>query len=243
MPPQRRSPELTPHFSLVIPCHNEEESLEDLIQKCQSLTQGGLSEVILVENGSTDNSWELMSDLVRGNEYLRVERVQENRGYGFGIISGLRTARGRVVGWTHADLQTDPRDALSGFALFTRFGDEIFVKGQRRGRPITDSAFTVGMSLFETVTLRSRFWDINAQPTIFSKRFFQTWRNPPLDFSLDLYAYYQARKARLRVFRFPVEFRQRQFGQSHWNVNWKQKRKFVLRTMDYSRNLRRSIRK
>ena len=49
------------------------------------------------------------------------------------------------------------------------------------------------MSLFETLLLRTRLWDINAQPTMFHRDFFASWDRPPHDFSLDLYAYYGAK--------------------------------------------------
>jgi hypothetical protein len=97
--------------------------------------------------------------------------------------------------------------------------------------------FTLGMSVFETMLLRTPLNDINAQPTMFSRRFFESWVEPPHDFSLDLYAYYTARKAGLEIRRFPVRFGDRAHGVSHWNVNWKAKWKFIRRTVDYSLRL------
>ena len=98
------------------------------------------------------------------------------------------------------------------------------------------------MSLFETIYLRTPLWDINAQPTIFPRAFFSSWKNPPKDFSLDLYAYYQARQAGLAVHRFPVQFGKRLHGTSHWNINWRAKWKFIVRTIDFSRRLRNTLR-
>ena len=97
-----------------------------------------------------------------------------------------------------------------------------------------DVFFTLGMSIFETFLLSRIMWDINAQPTLLSRRFFQTWENPPDDFSLDLYAYYRAKHSGRRVYRFPVKFGERAHGLSHWNINWRAKGKFIWRTMSYS---------
>jgi hypothetical protein len=138
-------------------------------------------------------------------------------------------------------MQTDPQDALRGLDLFEQHGLNIFVKGRRYGRPLADVAFTVGMSAFETALLGTPLWDINAQPTMFSRAFFETWREPPHDFSLDLYAYYEARRAGLTVHRFPVLFGKRAHGVSHWNVNWAAKRKFIRRTVDFSLQLKKSL--
>jgi glycosyltransferase involved in cell wall biosynthesis len=175
------------------------------------------------------------------NSNCRSIRVEENQGYGFGILSGLKTAKGDVIGWTHADMQTDPQDFLYGIELFNKHGNDVFVKGVRYGRPLMDVLFTIGMSIFETILLRKKMWDINAQPTMFSRSFFDSWEDPPYDFSLDLYAYYQAAFHNLKIHRFPVRFGERAYGVSHWNINWTAKRKFIYRTIDFSLNLRKKL--
>jgi len=81
-------------------------------------------------------------------------------------------------------------------------------------------------------------WDINAQPTMFSRESYESWIKPPHDFSLDLYAYSRAKKQNMDVYRFPVRFGNRAHGVSHWNVSWSAKRKFIMRTINYSTQLR-----
>ncbi|HDR9071802.1 glycosyltransferase family 2 protein [Burkholderia vietnamiensis] len=228
-------------FSLVIPCYNESANLPLLLERCKVLTSRADVEVVLVDNGSTDDSPQVLERLLPDYPNCRSVRVERNQGYGFGILSGLRAAQGELLGWTHADLQTDPQDAQRGLELFERHGSNIFVKGRRYGRPLSDVAFTVGMSVFETALLGVSLWDINAQPTMFSRAFFTTWEDPPHDFSLDLYAYYQARRQHLDVHRFPVRFGERAHGISHWNVNWAAKRKFIRRTVDFSLQLKKTL--
>jgi hypothetical protein len=99
------------------------------------------------------------------------------------------------------------------------------------------------MSIFETLLLRTRLWDINAQPNMFPRAFFESWVNPPHDFSLDLYVYFTARSQDLPVYRFPVEFGERAHGISHWNINWAAKMKFIYRTIDFSFELKKRLRK
>lgn len=228
-------------FSLVIPCYNEAANLPLLLIRCKEVTRRPDVEVILVDNGSTDNTPEVLQSLLPGYPGCRTVRVEKNQGYGFGILEGLRSAKGEILGWTHADMQTDPQDTLRGLKLFDQHGPAIFVKGKRKGRPLSDVLFTIGMSLFETALLRKPMWDINAQPTMFSRTFFETWTEPPHDFSLDLYAYYQACNKRLEVHRFPVIFGKRAHGVSHWNINWAAKRKFIHRTIDFSLQLKKSL--
>jgi glycosyltransferase involved in cell wall biosynthesis len=228
-------------FSLVIPCYNEAANLPLLLERCKELAVRSDVEVVLVDNGSTDSTVEVLQNLLPKYPGCRSIRVEKNQGYGFGIISGLRAAEGQILGWTHADMQTDPQDALLGLDLFEKHGDNIFVKGSRYGRPFMDVVFTVGMSMFETLLLAKPMWDINAQPTMFTRKFFYEWSSPPDDFSLDLYAYYQAQTQGLKVCRFPVKFGERAHGVSHWNVNWAAKLKFIRRTVNFSIQLKKKI--
>jgi glycosyltransferase involved in cell wall biosynthesis len=230
-------------ISLVIPCYNEADNLPLLLPRCAQLIKSGEVEIILVDNGSTDESPSLLAELLPRYPGCRSIRVEKNLGYGYGILCGLRAAEGGILGWTHADMQTDPADTQHGLALFDFHGDDIFVKGRRYGRSFGDVFFTVGMSVFETLLLGCVLWDINAQPTLFSRAFFEKWKDPPHDFSLDLYAYYFAKHSGMPVHRFPVPFGERAHGTSHWNVNWSAKRKFIRRTVDFSLEMRSKMHK
>lgn len=235
-----------PDFSLVIPCYNEAKNLPLLIDRCKSVFGARPdAEVILVDNGSSDDSPQVLAKLLGGSPTIRSIRVPVNQGYGHGILEGLRAAKSDTLAWTHADMQTDPSDALRGYELYksAEDRDRLFVKGRRVGRPLADNAFTVGMAMFETALLRTPLWDINAQPTIFPRRFFERWQDPPSDFSLDLYAYYLAKSEGLAVKRIPVTFGKRAHGISSWNISPAAKMKFIRRTLTYSFALVRRLEK
>ncbi len=229
--------------SLVIPCYNEAANLPALIERIAAVFAGKHGyEVILVDNGSIDATPRILAEAVKHRTpLLRTVRVPVNQGYGWGILQGLAAAEGDFLGWTHADMQTDPADALTGFAMLSQgAAAPDFVKGHRHGRRLADELFTVGMSLFDSMLFGLPLWDINAQPTLFSREFYRSWSNPPHDFALDLYAYATAARARCRIGRFPVHFGPRLHGTSHWNVSLRDKWKFIRRTMQFSLALRRS---
>ena len=228
-------------YSLVIPCYNEAANLPLLLERCKTLSGYQNIEIILVDNGSTDSSSQVLGELLPSYPHCKSIRVEKNQGYGFGILAGLREAKGDILGWTHADMQTDPKDLLQAIQIFETNGDNLYVKGKRVGRPLSDVLFTVGMSIFETILLRTRLQDINAQPNLFPRRFFESWENPPHDFSFDLYAYFLARHQGLQVRRYPVKFGERAHGVSHWNVNWAAKVKFIRRTIDFSIELKKRL--
>jgi glycosyltransferase involved in cell wall biosynthesis len=231
-------------LSLIIPCYNEARNLPLIIDRCRDVFSARRDcEVVFVDNGSTDATAKILPGLIAPHAFARSLRVDVNQGYGHGILEGLRSGMGEILGWTHADMQTDPRDALRGLELFETAPDPeaLFVKGRRRGRPLGDQVFTLGMSVFETVLMRKVLIDINAQPTMFPRAFFAKWSNPPKDFSLDLFAYCLAKRSNLRVQRLDVRFGERAHGISHWNISPAAKLRFVKRIFSYSFELARRL--
>lgn len=228
-------------YSLIIPCYNEVDNLDTLIENCRPLLINEEIEIILVNNGSTDETIEKMRLLDLEYENLVIVDLKRNLGYGGGIISGLNVSRGEIIGWTHADNQTNPKDFLEALKLFN---DEspILVKGYRYGRSITDYIFSYGMGLFETILLKKWLVEINAQPTVFTRSFYQSWMNPPSDFSLDLYAYYMAKIDKIPLKRIKVHFGPRLYGESKWNLGFKSKLRFIKRTIKFSFELKRKYR-
>ncbi len=231
-------------LSIIIPCYNEGENLPKLlIAYAESISRSDI-EILLVNNGSTDNTAEILTQLLPKYEsFLKVLTVPINQGYGHGIITGLKAATGEFIGWTHGDLQTPPKDVLHGLALIEQNGNrpDLYIKGRRTDRPVFDQFFTLGMSVFETLYLKTRLYDINAQPNFFHHSFFKTWKNPPTDFALDLYTLYQAKKQGLEIIRFKAPFLKRQHGVSKWNTGLLSKWKFLKRTISFSKSLKKNL--
>lgn len=229
-------------LSVVVPCYNEADNIPLLLEKFSAVITRQDIEVILVDNGSTDKTPEILCDLLPKYPFARSVRVEVNEGYGYGIVCGLKACNGDFVGWTHADMQTDPGDLIKALDIIEKEGEgkDIYVKGNRKGRPLFDQFFTTGMSLFETVYMGERLYDVNAQPNVMNRKFFESWQDPPKDFALDLYALYMARKKGLSIKRFDVVFPERIHGESHWNNgSFKAKWKFIKRTIDFSVSLKK----
>ena len=222
-------------ISLIIPCYNEEGNIHKLLDKTSVLVAvEPRIEVIYVNNGSTDSTGVLLEDRTRDLARTRVVNLEENIGYGHGIKRGLQVSKGSIVGWTHADLQTDPMDALRGLEAAAESLEKILIKGLRKKRPLIDIAFTFGMSIFESLLFRANLRDINAQPTLFSRDLLNAVLEGPNDFSLDLYTMVRAHEAGYKQIRFPVDFGPRFQGASKWNTTTRDRLRFIKRTFDFS---------
>lgn len=220
-------------YSLIVPCYNESKSIPRLIDNCIKILKKKNVEIILVDNGSTDDSFKILTNLSKKNKLIKIIKIKKNKGYGYGILKGLKFSTGDIIGWTHADLQTELSDYLKAIKFFKNPKDKIFVKGRRLNRNFKDSFFTFGMSLLATILLNKSYWDINAQPTVFTKDFFNKWKKPPYDFSLDLYAYYFSNRNNLIKKRINVYFKKRIYGLSSWNFNFNSKMKLICNTIKF----------
>lgn len=229
-------------LSIIIPCFNEELSLKKLVDNCLEYINDDI-EILLVDNGSVDNTFNALLNLNLPSNIVPV-RVEKNIGYGNGILFGLKHAKGEIVSWTHADLQTDVSDVLRGFNLFEKelISRNCMVKGVRKNRNILDAFFTFSMGVYSSILLSTWMYDINAQPKIFHREFLKEFRNPPLDFSLDLYLVHFFKSNKMAVKTFPVIFNKRLYGEAKGGGSFKGKYKLILRTLKYIRKLKKNLR-
>ena len=229
--------------SIVVPCFNEAANLSALIENFRSLAlvQRNI-EVLLVNNGSTDETAAVLEREIRSDDGIRVVNVPSpDVGYGHGIMSGLRAARGRYLAWTHADGQTPPIDAITGLGLLRTSSDpsRTLVKGRRRGRPIGAQLFTGGMDAAARTLLGAGFVDVNAQPKCFPRALLSLATTAPNDLSLDLYFFWLARHHGFGVQTFDVHFGTRRAGESKWAFNWRSRARHIERTLRFMNTLRR----
>lgn len=233
-------------LSIVVPCYNEEANLPELVDRFSRIATADVSlEVIFVDNGSTDGTARVLANLLPRFPAARSVTVPVNQGYGWGILCGLRAAQGDVVGWTHADLQTDPADVVACYRTFRRdlVAGRLVVKGRRVGRPLLDRLFTAGMSVVASAALSARFSDINGQPKVFARTLLETLHDAPWDFSLDLFLLWRARREELAIADYPVRFGERTRGQAKGGGTLRLKWKLTWRTVAFIFELRRRLRR
>ena len=106
-----------PRLSLVIPCYNEEASLVELHRRVRSVCEAigpEAYEVILVNDGSSDGTWDVIKGLVAGDGGVVGVNLSRNHGHQLALSAGLRFARGERVAILDADLQDRPAGADPG---------------------------------------------------------------------------------------------------------------------------------
>jgi len=103
-----------PEYSFVVPVFNERETLDELYRRLVPVLDGldGPAEVVFVDDGSTDGSYELMLSLHERDERFKLVRLSRNFGHQIALTAGLDHARGNAVVMMDADLQDPPEVAL-----------------------------------------------------------------------------------------------------------------------------------
>jgi glycosyltransferase involved in cell wall biosynthesis len=125
-----------PTYSFVVPVHNEEQTLPELVLRLQAVMHrlDGSAEVILVDDGSRDGSAALMRGIQAHDTRFRIIELSRNFGHQLAITAGIDYARGQAVVIMDADLQDPPEVALE-LAAKWREGYEVVVavRDERRG--------------------------------------------------------------------------------------------------------------
>jgi glycosyltransferase involved in cell wall biosynthesis len=99
-----------PTFSVVIPVYNEHESLDELLGSIDQAmaTVGGSYEIVFVDDGSTDGSFEKLKAVAERDQRVRVFSFRRNLGKSPALLCGFRQARGQYILTMDADLQDEP---------------------------------------------------------------------------------------------------------------------------------------
>lgn len=108
-------------ISVVVPLFNEEESLPELTSWiARVMDQNGFSyEVLLIDDGSTDNSWDIIEQLSAQNQNIKGIKFRRNHGKSAALYSGFETAQGKVVITMDADLQDSPDEIPGLYKMIT----------------------------------------------------------------------------------------------------------------------------
>jgi len=128
---------MAPDLSVVIPIKNEAANIANLHREFTEALEawGRPYELVLIDDGSTDESFRLMSDLQAADSRVRVIRFRRNFGQTAAFAAGFKFARGRLIATADGDLQNDPRD-LPRMADLIDQGQDI-VCGWRKDRKDT----------------------------------------------------------------------------------------------------------
>lgn len=206
-------------FSIVIPIFNEEENIPLLFRQLQAMLDetDKRGEVILVDDGSTDNSFSLLAELQDDDARFRVIQLRRNFGQTAAFSAGFDQSRGEIIVTMDGDLQNDPAD----IPMLLEKMEEGFdiVSGWRVDRK--DTFLTRRLPSMMANWLISRSMGVKLHDYGCSLKAYQrdVLRHTKLYGELHRFIPALASRIGVRVAEVPVNHRPRQYGRSKYGIS------------------------
>lgn len=206
-------------LSLIIPVYNEKENLVSLVEEILKVmpTLKKSWELILVDDGSTDGSSELMTRIAQENAYIKAVHLNRNFGQTAALSAGIDNARGKLIITLDADLQNDPNDISLLLKILAESRADI-VSGWRKKRrdPWLRSLFSKTANWLIAKITQTKLHDIGCTLKVCRKDIFA---NMSLYGEMHRFIPALASIQGFKVMEIPVNHRPRQMGQSKYGFS------------------------
>ena len=205
-----------PTVSIVIPLKDEAESIAPLVGKIISVTddaQISLADIVLVDDGSEDDTWAVAERLCREHAQIHAIRVRRNIGKAAALMIGVEAATGDIIITMDGDLQDDPAEIPQFVALIAAGNDLVSGWKRKRNDPLSK---TLPSRLFNRVTARMsgvKLHDFNCGFKAYRREIFDSVQ---LYGELHRYVPVLAHALGFRIAELPVRHHARRFGKSKY---------------------------
>lgn len=162
------------NLSIVVPLYNEEESLPELCAWIKSVVDqhGYTYEVLLIDDGSRDDSWAVIQQIVANNPNIKGIKFQRNYGKSAALNEGFKAAQGDVVITMDADMQDSPDEIPALYNMIIEDGFDM-VSGWKKKRYDNTLTKNIPSKLFNAVARQSsgiRLHDFNCGLKAYKKK-------------------------------------------------------------------------
>ncbi|MBC8415577.1 MAG: glycosyltransferase family 2 protein [Candidatus Cloacimonetes bacterium] len=202
-------------LSFVIPVYNEDQSLKQLYAEIIENTSNMKYEIIFVDDGSTDSSFEIMQELAKEDKNVKIIRFRKNFGKAAGLQSGFDAVTGDIIFTMDADLQDDATEIPSFIKKLEKGYDLVTGWKKKRKDPISK---TGPSKLFNSIVSSSfglKLHDFNCGFKAYRKEVIEE-----LDIYGEMHRYIPAlaHAKGFKVAEIPVHHRSRKFGKSKYGA-------------------------
>jgi glycosyltransferase involved in cell wall biosynthesis len=201
-------------LSLIMPIYNEIHTVEEILHRVGATNVA--EQIILVDDGSTDGTSEILDRLTKDQPHLHLIRHEKNRGKGAAVRTGIAAATGDLVLIQDADLEYDPRDIPSLLIPIEEGMADVVYGSRFLGAPRRSTMFwhmvaNKLLTLMTNILYNSILSDMETGYKLFKREIIQ---NIPLnarrfDFEPEVTA--KMLKRNIRIFEVPITFNPREY--------------------------------
>lgn len=135
--------------SVVIPAFNENEIILETIKECETSLKGIDHEIIIVDDGSLDGTYEKVQEFSRGHKNIQIVNYGDNHGKGFAVRYGFKHTTGDIIAFIDADMNIHPRQIVTFIKEMERTNADVVVGSKRH--PESKVKYPLNRKIFSDV--------------------------------------------------------------------------------------------
>lgn len=220
-------PSIVQSLSVVVPCYNEAAGIpqlkEQLLPVLERLSDRYAIELILVDDGSTDDTHALLGQAFAGFPTMRVIRHERNLNVGGAIRTGVRESTGNWIAFLDSDCTYRPELLEEMLPLMETGADLVTTSpyhpdGRVDGVPPNRLILSKGLTAIYRAILHKRIYTFTAMVRVFRRSIYERIKSPAHDFNAIAEMLLKALKADLVVVELPAVLTVRRYGQSKMKI-------------------------
>ena len=199
------------NFSIIIPVFNEEKTILEILKKIkESLSGENNYEVIVIDDGSRDNTLKLLENNKSLYNKLIINEI--NKGKGFAVIKGIEASEGKYIAFQDADLEYDPIEFNNILKIFNEmdadivFGSRINYKNYTRSHNFLNLIANKSLTLYFNILFNCTFTDIYSCYLSFRRDLINTEKLKCYDFGQQAELLCQIIKKSKKNYEIPINY-------------------------------------
>ncbi len=210
-------------LSVVIPVYNEKDTLEEIVEKVQTVDIE--KELLLIDDFSTDGTREIEDKLVKKYKNLKVFKKDQNEGKGAALRTGFQNATGEYVIVQDADLEYDPEDYHSLLTLIERNKNAViygsrFLGAERKSMSLTHTLGNKALTTLTNVLYNTSITDMETCYKLFPREVIQSIEYHSNRFNFEPEITAKILKKGYKIFEVPIKYYGRDWDEGK-KISWK----------------------
>lgn len=210
-------------LSVVIPVYNEKDTLEEIVEKVQTVDIE--KELLLIDDFSTDGTREIEDKLVKKYKNLKVFKKDQNEGKGAALRTGFQNATGEYVIVQDADLEYDPEDYHSLLTLIERNKNAViygsrFLGAERKSMSLTHTLRNKALTTLTNVLYNTSITDMETCYKLFPREVIQSIEYHSNRFNFEPEITAKILKKGYKIFEVPIKYYGRDWDEGK-KISWK----------------------